>query len=207
VVVGAADSGTAVGVDVDGGGSVELGRARAVAHLPRAEEVGESAPVPRGQRRRDGVERMRERAGDLVLVQVGGDGLDVAGVRLQPVVVVRRDAVDEHVDRLRLAVELRRQLLRDEHARPVGDLQHPVDRVVVGDRHEVHPAPFGEGVDLLRRRRALRQPECALYAELRYLGGRRMAVQVGPARPLIAHHMSDIRLQNACFSERTATGR
>ena len=47
----------------------------------------EPAPVARLQRRLDGVERMRQRAGDLALVQVGGDDLDVAGRR----VLVRSD--------------------------------------------------------------------------------------------------------------------
>jgi hypothetical protein len=46
-----------------------------------------------------------ERAGDLVLAEVLGDELDVGGVRLQPVVVVRRDAEAEDVDLLRLAAK------------------------------------------------------------------------------------------------------
>ena len=45
--------------------------------------------MARRQRRLDGVERVRERARDLALVQVLGDGLDVAGERLQALVVVR----------------------------------------------------------------------------------------------------------------------
>ena len=61
--------------------------------------------MARLQRRGDGVERVGQRAGDLVLGQVARDDLDVVGVRLQPVVVVRRDPVAEHVDRLRLAAE------------------------------------------------------------------------------------------------------
>ena len=87
VVVGAADPDAAVGVDVDRRRQVQLARAGAVADLPDREQLGEPAPVARGQRRLDGVERVRERARDLVLVQVGGDGLDVAGVRLEPLVV------------------------------------------------------------------------------------------------------------------------
>jgi glycosyltransferase involved in cell wall biosynthesis len=41
-----------------------------------------------------------ERAGDLVLAEVLGDELDVGGVRLQPLVVVGRDAEAEDVDLL-----------------------------------------------------------------------------------------------------------
>ena len=180
VVVGPADARPAVRLDVDRRGQVELGVARAVAHLPGAEQLGEPAPVARRERRGDGVERVRERAGDLALVQVGGDDLDVAGVRLEPVVVVRRDAEAEHVDALRLAAEGGGQLLRDEHVRPVGDRQDAVDRVVVRDRHEVHPAPLGERVDLLGRRGALRQPERALDGEAGDRGRRRVAVQIDP---------------------------
>ena len=58
-------------------------------------------------------------------MQVLGAGLDVAGVRLQPLVVVGRDPVAEDVNRLRLAREPGRQLLGDEDVGPVGDLEAP----------------------------------------------------------------------------------
>jgi hypothetical protein len=60
---------------------------------------------------------------------------------------------------------VRRQLLGDEYVRTVGDLKDARDRVVVGDRHEVHATPLGQLVDLLRRRRALRKPEGSLHAQ------------------------------------------
>ena len=56
-----------------------------------------------------------------------------------------------------------------------------VDRVVIGDRHEVHPPALGEGIDLLRRRGALGQAERALDAELRLLRRRGVAVEVRAA--------------------------
>ena len=171
VVVRAADPDPALRVDVDRGRQVELPRARAVADLPDREQLGEPATVAGGQRRLDRVERVRQRARDLVLVQVGGDGLDVARVGLEPVVVGRRDAQAQHVDGLWLAAEPHGQLLGDEHVGPVGDLEHAGDRVVVGDRHEVHAPALGEGVDLLGRRRALGKPQLALDPELRDLRG------------------------------------
>jgi hypothetical protein len=61
------------------------------------------------------------------------------------------DAVAEDVDRLGLALEPRRQLLGDEDVGAVGDLLDAGDRVVIGDRHEVHPATLGQLVDLLGR--------------------------------------------------------
>ena len=57
--------------------------------------------------------------------------------------------------RLGLALEVGRQLLGDEDVGKVGELQRAVDRVVIGDRHEVHPAPLGELIDLLGRGGAL----------------------------------------------------
>jgi hypothetical protein len=169
VVAGAADADAAVGVDVDRGRQVEFRRAGAVAHLPDREELGEPAPVPRRERLGDRVERMGERACDLPVVEVLGDRRDVTGALEQPRVVVRRDAVAEDVDLMRLTGEARGQLLGDEHVGPVAQRQRAVDRVVVRDRHEVHPAPLGELVDLLRRRRALRQAERSLHAEPRDL--------------------------------------
>ena len=209
VVVGAADAGAAVGVDVDGGGRVELGRAGAVADLPDAEQLGEAPPVPRGQRRLHRVERVRERAGDLLLAQVLGDLLDVAGVRLQPLVVAGRDPEAEDVHRLRLAGEARGQLLGDEHVGAVGDLQRAVDRVVVGDGHEVHPAALGQRVDLLGRRGALRQAQRALDAELGDRRGGGVAVQVGPGGRLGLALVSSCprsSLQIAGSSDRSVNG-
>ena len=180
VVVGTADAGAAVGLDVDGGRHVQLARAGAVAGLPHGEQPREPAAVARRKGRSDRVERMGQGTGDAVPVQVLGHLLHVSGVCLQPVVVGRRDAPAENVDRLRLAAEPRGELLGDEHLGPVGDLEDTRDRVVVGDRHEVHPAPAGEPVDLLRRGGALGKAERPLHAEPRLLRGRRVAVEVDP---------------------------
>ncbi len=68
--------------------------------------------------------------------------------------------------RLGLAAEAGRELLGDEYVGTVGDLEDAVDRVVVGDRHEVHAAPLGERVDLLGRGRALGQTQGSLDPEL-----------------------------------------
>ena len=75
-----------------------------------------------GQRRGDVEEGMRERAGDPVLVQVCGAGLEVAGMRLQPLVVSGSDPVTEDVNRLGLAGEAGGQLLGDEAVGTVGQL-------------------------------------------------------------------------------------
>ena len=79
--------------------------------------------------------------------------------------VLRGDPEAQDVHGLGLAVEVRGQLLRDERAGQVGDRERAVDRVVVGDRHEVHAAALGELVDLVRRSRALGESERTLDAQ------------------------------------------
>jgi hypothetical protein len=102
---------------------------------------------------------MRQGGGDLVLGKVRGAGLYVAGMCLQPLVVSGSDPVTEDVNRLWLAGKACGQLLGDEAIGTIGELETAVDRVVVGDRDEVHPPPPGQLVDLLGRRRALGQPQ------------------------------------------------
>ncbi len=166
VIVAAADADALACGDIRGRGAVELAGARAVADLPDAEQLGQTAAMPGAQRGLDGVVRVGERAHDLLFVHVGGAQLHVAAVGLQPLVVLAGDAVAKDVHRLGLAVKVRGQLLGDEHVGAVGDLEHARDRVVVCDRHEVHATALGQLVDLLRWRRALGQSDRALHAEL-----------------------------------------
>jgi hypothetical protein len=138
--------------------------------------------VARRERRGHGVEGVRERAGDLALVQVLGHRLDVERHRLQALVVVGRDPEAQDVDRLRLASEPGRELLGDERVVvPVGELHRPRDRVVIGERHEVHAAALRQLVGLLGRRGTLGEAEGALDAEPRLLRGLGVDVEVGPA--------------------------
>jgi hypothetical protein len=123
---------------------------------------------------------MCQGAGDLVGVQVLRAGLDVAVVLLQPGVIVRGDPEAEQVDDLRLPAEPDGELLGDEDVVAIGDLQAAVDRVVIGDRHEVHAASLRELVDLLGWRRALGKAEAPLDSELGDLGGGGVAVQIDP---------------------------
>ncbi len=155
VIVAAADADAAVGLDVDRRGVVELWGARAVAHLPDREEVGQASAVAGGQRSADVVVRVCEGTDDVVAVQVFGALLHVVVVRLEPFVVRGRDAVAEHVHGLGLATEGGGELLGDEHVGAIGDPQGAVDGVVIGDRDEVHAAALGQLVDLLRGRRTL----------------------------------------------------
>jgi hypothetical protein len=111
VIFGSSDGSAAMRLDVHQRWQVELWCARAVAGLPHREELGEPAAVARRERRTDGVERVREGACDLVLTKVLGNLLDVAGACLKRLVLVVVDPPAEHVHRLGLTVEARRQLL------------------------------------------------------------------------------------------------
>ena len=159
------------------------------------------------QRRADRVERVSESADDAARLQVGRAGLDVSAVRLEPLVVVGCDVEAEDVNRLGLAVKAGGQLLRDEAVRPIGDLEHPVDRVVVGDRHEVHAPPLGELIDLLRRCRAFGQAQGALHAQARDRRGRGVAVEIDSGAHalvllvVVRCHERKIPLQIAAFCD------
>ncbi len=125
---------------------------------------------------------MCQRGCDLAGVQVFGAGLDAVVVSLKPFVVLRRDPVAEDVDRLGLSLEVDGQLLGDEHVGKVRKGKHPVDRVVVGDRDEVHAPALGELVDLAGLGGALGQCQGALNPQLRQLRRRRVHVHIDPAR-------------------------
>jgi hypothetical protein len=128
---------------------------------------------------------MRQRRGDLVLVQVGGARFDVVAVRLQPLVVAGSDPIAEHVHGLGLALEPGGQLLGDERVGQVLERPCAVDRVVVGDRHEIHPTTLGEVVYLVWVGRAFGNLQGSLDPQPRQLRGGAVHVHVGPA--LVVH--------------------
>ena len=70
VVVGAADRGAAMRLDVDEGRQVQLLGAGPVARLPDRKQLREAAAVTRRERRLDREERMREGGRDPTIVQV-----------------------------------------------------------------------------------------------------------------------------------------
>ena len=146
-----------MGLDVDERRQVQLLGARTVARLPDREQLRQAPPVPRGEWRLHRVERMRQGRGDPALVQVGRALLDVTSMCLEPFVILAPDPVAEDVDRPGLAAEPGRQLLGDERIGKIDELEGSGDRVVIGDRHEVHPAALGQLVYLVRRGGALGQ--------------------------------------------------
>lgn len=132
-----------------------------------------------GGERGGGVEKgVRQRARDFVGVQVIGTGHDVTLMRLEPLMIVGRDPEAEYVYGLRFLGEPRRQFLGNENARLVQDLRDTRDRIVIGDRDEVHSPPFGQLVDLLGRGCAFGQRHRALNLEPCKLGRGRVTVKV-----------------------------
>jgi hypothetical protein len=71
------------------------------------------------------------------------------------------------------------QLFADEHVVARGDALRALDRVVVGDRDEVHPAALGLGVNFVGGAVALGQEIALSTTSAARFGGFAVAVQVG----------------------------
>ena len=183
VVVGTADGGAAVRLDVDEGGQVQLLGTGAVARLPDREQLREAPAVTRRERRLDREERMREGRRDLTIVEVLRARLDaVSCAPACPLVILGRDPVTEHVHSS--VARPSNQTVGSSDTNTPGrwrDLQSAGDRVVVGDRHEIHSTPLGELIDLRGLGGALGQVKRTLDPQLRQLGCRRVHVHVGAA--------------------------
>ena len=104
------------------------------------------------QRRAHAVERVRERVREAALAQERDELVDRRAVRLQVAMVLLGEVPDEHVQRDVVLGEARRHLDGEERVGLVRDAQRALDRVVVADRHERHPARLADAVDALRLR-------------------------------------------------------
>ena len=163
-------------------------RARAVADLPDGEQLREPAPVARRQRRLDGVERVRERAGDLA-ARAGSS----ATTSTSPACACShswssgRDARGR--GRAPACGSPRKPAVSSSETKTSGRSAISSTPSIVSWSVIVTksmPAALGERVDLLRRRGALGQAERALDAELRDLRRGRVAVQVRAARAVMS---------------------
>ena len=122
--------------------------------------------------------------------RVGGDVAHVPPESLQIPVLRLGQVVDQHAhDRARAPLE-RPHLLRDEEIGRVGmavqEVQAAVDRVEVGEGHEVHAARARRPVQRVRVGQPPAQPRHAQVAPLRVA---RVHVEIGPAqgRPAAGH--------------------
>ena len=109
----------------------------------------------------DAVERMRDGVREVFRGEIFLQLEDVLAPRLQFPVLPRIDAPHEHVDFATGVGKARAHLLAEERARAAGDLEAAVDRVVVGDRDEVHAPRVQRVVERGRRGVAVGQTHAA----------------------------------------------
>ena len=125
---------------------------------------------------------MRHGVRDPLRFDVFRDAVDVVRQRAKLTVLLRVDAEHQQVQ---LAIVF---------GKPAGDFladqdvvsgprqrEHAVDRVVVGDGDEIHPAPFRLRVDFQRIAIALRAGDGVEHHLGRLVGGVAVAVQIDPS--------------------------
>src|SRR4051812_47716946 len=87
----------------------------------------------------DTVEGMSDGMGDLAGVKVALKGENVVANDDNIGVLLLGDAPNEEMNLARILRKIRRNLLAYERVRQIRDRQAPVDGVVVGDGHVIHP--------------------------------------------------------------------
>ncbi len=181
VVVAAAHARLAPGLGVRGLDSVAVGEARDERGRQRVEHRGEELGGARIARAVDQLETAEEQQALLELrdrqpvvdpEERVGEGVrepsfpepgdqrgEVPAQRLDLPMVGLVDAPDQDVDRRAILEKLCRHFARNEDAGQVGDLERAVDRVVVGEGHEVHPPVARDPVDVVGLGEALRRAD------------------------------------------------
>lgn len=172
-------------------------RPAAVPHLEGVEQEHHLLDMARGQLLVLGVERVGDEVGDPLLVQVGGQLVDVFPDPHQVPEDALGDVEDDHVDLAVVLREVAGQLGAQEGPRQVGDLQGAADGVVVGDGDVVHPEFLGAVVDEAGGGVALRAVELAQRPVGRLVGVGGVDVQVGLVYPFHAARYNKATLQES----------
>ncbi len=133
----------------------------AVEGLEAVEEDQQLLELVQGQHVVDPVERVGDRMHDVLRRQVVAQLVDVAAQGLDVAVLRLGDADRQAVDLAAVLGELDGDLLGEEGARQVGDLERAGDGVVIAQGHEVHAPLAAETVDLARLGEALGRAELA----------------------------------------------
>ena len=115
-----------------------------------AEQQHHPLDVRGGQRRAHPVERVRESVGKPALAQEADELVDRRPERLEVAVILLAQVPDEDVQRDVVLGEAGRHLDGEERAGQIRDPERPLERVVVADRDERHPAPAADVVDALQ---------------------------------------------------------
>ena len=171
------------------GDEVRVLRPGAVPPLPDREEEHHPLDVPRRERRPHPVQRVRERVHEAALAEEGDELVDRAAVGLKVGVVLLGQVPHEDVQRRRVLGEAGRDLDREEGVLEVRDPQRALDRVVVGDRDEVHPPSPRHAVDALRLGERLPEPRAPQRKVPAIRRKARMNVQVAASSAgAVCHH-------------------
>ena len=161
-----------------------LGRVRAVHALERLEQQHRALDVPPPQPAVLDVQRVRHRVRHPALTQPRRERVHVIAKPLprQLFVQLGRQPPDQHVQHAPVLREPDRHLLaHDESLEPtLRQRLSPADRVVIGDRHEVHAPRHRLVVHRLRLRVALRAVDQPQRRHRRAVGRARMAVRIDP---------------------------
>src|ERR1043166_578106 len=142
------------------------------------EEQDQPLEVRRVQLSVDAVKRMRDGMGDRLCLQIS---LQIKNVIAQPndLRVLRfGDSPNEDVNLAWVLGEISRHFFADEGARQVGDLEISIDRVVVGNGDEVHPAFAQQAVQFARVAVAVGKIESAKKPFFRARAETRMNVKI-----------------------------
>src|SRR6266513_5677059 len=88
----------------------------------------------------DAVERMRDRMGDFAALQISLQGKNIVPDNDDIVVLLFSNAPHQDVNLAGVLWKISGDLLTDKRVRQIADRQTSVDRVVIGDGDEIHPA-------------------------------------------------------------------
>jgi hypothetical protein len=149
---------------------VGLLRAGAVASLPDPEQEHHPLDVRDGEGGAHAIERVGKSMNEATGAEEADELVDGRPPLLEVAVVLLGQVPDEDVERHVVFGEAGRHLDRQERAVQMSDAERPFERVVVGDRHEGHPAPPADGGDALRRRERLAEA-CATEREVAAVRG------------------------------------
>jgi hypothetical protein len=126
----------------------EEGVAEAVEALEMTEEEEEALDMAAGELLIEPVEGMCDGVGEVLGGEIFLEIVDILAEAEDIAVLGFREAPDEEVDLAMILGEPGGDLLGDEDAGEIGDLEAAVDAVVIGDGDEVHAALAKEGVEL-----------------------------------------------------------
>ena len=124
-------------------------------------------------------ERMRDGVRQVLLCEIALEIKDVVAQPSQLAVLRLAVTPDQHMDLAALVGKMHRNLFAQKHAGTIGDGQDALDRIVVGDGHEIHLRRTQRVVELDGVGHAFREAGPAKDPFRRAVAGAGMDVEVG----------------------------